>query len=166
MNHLKKIKEQIGFEPSLARRQIQEIDESSVDLGKFDILVRAGLANKAQIQRLHSIIEKMHESDNPNLTRADRMIVTNLFNKMIDLLTNNPAIFQKARQSVKETYEELDEAFNDETKSLPAILILKRQAIRMFPNGVRVATYFSNQLKRTFTLPLSDLDTSAFNGDK
>lgn len=163
--NLKKIKEQLGFEPSVARRQIQEIDESSVDLGKFDILVRAGLANKAQIQRLHSIIEKMHESDNPNLTRADRMIVTNLFNKMVELLTNNPAIFQSAKRAVKEEYEELDESTH-ELRNLPPILILKRRAIRLFPNGLKVATYFNDKLNRLFTLPLEDLGTSSINGDK
>lgn len=163
---LKKIKEQIGFNPTPAKRQIQEIDESSIDLGKFDILIRAGLGNKAQIQRLHAILEKMHDSDNPNLNRSDKMIVTNLFNKMVDLLTNNPAIFQKAKQSVKENYQEIDESFTDESRSLPTVLILKRKAIRMFPNGVRVATYFNDKLNRMFSLPLSDLGTSAFTGDK
>lgn len=155
---LKKIKEQIGFEPKSV--QIQEIDESSVDLGKFDILVRAGLANKAQIQRLHTILEKMHESDNPNLTRADRMIVTNLFNKMVDVLTNNKDIFQKAKRAVKEEVQIIEEDAR-EIHKLPPILILKRKAIRLFPDGVKVATYYSDKLGKMFTLPMNDLNMGA-----
>lgn len=151
---LKAIKEQLGLKSEPNRVQVQEIDESSVDLGKFDALVRAGLANKAQIQRLHRILEKMHETENPNLNRADRMIVTNLFNKMVDLITSDPAIFQRAKRDVKE--EVMVEEHN-ETKSLPVVLILKRKAIRLFPNGLKVATYYSDRLDRTFTLPMQDL---------
>lgn len=151
---LKSIKEQLGLKTEPNKVQVQEIDESSVDLGKFDALVRAGLANKAQIQRLHRILEKMHETENPNLNRADRMIVTNLFNKMVELITNDSAIFQRAKREVK---EEIMVEDHNETKSLPIVLILKRKAIRLFPNGLKVATYHSDKLDRTFTLPMQDL---------
>jgi hypothetical protein len=138
-----------------------EINEE-VSLEKFDILVRAGLANKAQLQRLHTILQKMHEKDDVILSRADRMIVTNLFNKMLELITTDKTIFQKTRQSVREeseNVENLQEVRNskDELKSLPAILILKRKAIRLFPEGVKVAIYYSDKLNRSFTLPMMDL---------
>jgi hypothetical protein len=35
------------------------VEEEKSDYSKFDMLVRAGLANKAQIQRIHKILEKM-----------------------------------------------------------------------------------------------------------
>jgi hypothetical protein len=132
------------------------------DYSKFDSLVRAGLANKAQLQRMHTILEKLKESENPNLSKSDRMIMVNLFNKMLDLITTDKNIFQKARQAVREENykEELNEA-NNEFNSLPPILILKRKAIRLFPNGLKVATYYSDKLKKTFTLPMSDLSIGA-----
>lgn len=136
-----------------------EINEE-VSLEKFDILVRAGLANKAQLQRLHTILQKMHEKDDVVLSRADRMIVTNLFNKMLELITSDKTIFQKARQSVKEEQEFIEES-SHETDKLPSILILKRKAIRLFPNNVKVAIYHSDKLNRSFALPMSDLSMSS-----
>lgn len=137
-----------------------ELNEE-VNLEKFDALVRAGLANKAQLQRLHTILQKMHEKGDVSLARADRMIVTNLFNKMLDLITTDPTIFQKARQSVKEETEEYIEESSHETDKLPPVLILKRKAIRLFPNNVKVAIYHSDKLNRSFALPMTDLSISS-----
>ena len=39
------------------------------------MLVRAGLADRAQIQRIHRVLDKMKE-DKPVLTASDRSIVT------------------------------------------------------------------------------------------
>ena len=133
-----------------------EINEE-VSLEKFDILVRAGLANKAQLQRLHTILQKMHEKDDVVLSRADRMIVTNLFNKMLELITSDKTIFQKARQSVKEDINESSR----EIDFLPPVLILKRKSIRLFPNNVRVAIYHNDKLNRSFALPMTDLSVSS-----
>jgi len=77
------------------------LEEEKSDYSKFDMLVRAGLANKAQIQRIHKILDKMGE-EKPNFSPADRMIVQNLFNKMVDLITNNKQIFQQTRRAVRE----------------------------------------------------------------
>jgi hypothetical protein len=71
---------------------------------KFDMLVRAGLANKAQLQRIHRILDKMQE-ERPVFNNADRMILQNLFNKMIDLISNNKQIFQQTRRAVREENE-------------------------------------------------------------
>lgn len=132
----------------------------STDLSRFNVLVRAGLAEKKHLTSLHVILGKMSAGE--NLSRTERNLVTILFNKMLDLITNNDSIYQKVKQSVKENYDEhgLIESAN-ENKKLPPILILKRKAIRLFPNGVKVATYFSDKLQRMFTLPMNDLDTSS-----
>jgi hypothetical protein len=137
-----------------------EINEE-VSLEKFDALVRAGLANKAQLQRLHNILQKMHEKGDVVLSRADRMIVSNLFNKMLELITTDKSIFQKARQSVKEETEEYIGESSRETDKLPPVLILKRKSIRLFPNNVKVAIYHSDKLNRSFALPMTDLSISS-----
>ena len=67
------------------------LEEEKSDYSKFDMLVRAGLANKAQIQRIHKILDKMGE-EKPNFSPADRMIVQNLFNKMVDLISRTGRI--------------------------------------------------------------------------
>lgn len=84
-------------------------EEEKKDYAKFDSLIRAGLANKAQIQRIHRIMDKMGE-ERPVFNNADREIIRNLFNKMADLITNNKQIYTQARRSIK---EELNEGVMD-----------------------------------------------------
>ena len=90
------------------------VEEEKSDYSKFDTLVRAGLANKAQMQRIHKILDKMGE-EKPTFNNADKMILQNLFNKMVDLISNNKSINMQARRAVKEDEdvieaEQLDEA--------------------------------------------------------
>jgi hypothetical protein len=162
------------------------------DYAKFDMLVRAGLANKAQLQRIHRILEKMKE-ERPVFNNADRMILQNLFNKMVDLISNNKQIFQQTRRAVR---EELDERVIDtadykigpsgrkvrahrikigdkeedeikeniieadsiveakeNTEEPPFVIVLKRKAIRLFPDKTKVALYYSQKLNKYFSVP-------------
>ena len=95
----------------------QLVEEEKADYSKLDILVRAGLANKAQLQRIHKIMDKMGE-EKPVFNNADREIMRNLFNRMADLITNNKQIFQKARQVVRE--EDGDEIDTADYKMSPS----------------------------------------------
>lgn len=126
------------------------VEEEKSDYSKFDVLVRAGLANKAQIQRIHRILDKMQE-EKPVFNNADRMILQNMFNKMVDLISNNKQIFTQARRAVKEEVEILDES--GDTKDTPYILLLKRKAIRIYPDGTKVALYYNKQLNKYFSVP-------------
>jgi hypothetical protein len=184
-------------------------EEEKSDYTKFDALVRAGLANKAQIQRIHNILDKMGE-ERPQFTNADRMIIQNLFTKMVDLLTNNKQIYSQTRRAVREELEEgivatLDyklgvdgqkvrshrvkvgdtapgvgdvtapqigddpESDEDEYKKLnkeevsyleeginpPFVLVLKRKAIRYYPEGITNVMYYNERLNRYFSVPYS-----------
>jgi hypothetical protein len=136
-------------------------EEEKKDYSKFDALVRAGLANKAQMQRIHKILDKMGE-EKPNFNPADRAILQNLFNRMVDLISNNKQIYSKAKQAVR---EELDEAAPSATSDVafvpdpPAVLVIKRRAVRLYPDGTRVALYYSDKLKRYFTVPYATMSS-------
>jgi hypothetical protein len=129
------------------------VEEEKSDYSKFDALVRAGLANKAQLQRIHKILDKMGE-ERPVFNNADREILRNLFNRMVDLVSNNKQIFTKARQAVREEVE-LNEGPMDSplVPDPPVILVIKRKAVRLYPDGTRIALYWSDKLKRIFSLP-------------
>lgn len=166
-------------------------EQEKTDYSKFDMLVRAGLANKAQLQRIHRILDKMQD-DRPQFNNADKMILQNLFNKMVDLISNNKQIFQKARQVVKEDLEEgvidtadikvspsgrkvrahrivmssnspetsddeklKEELIEEGVFDPPAVLVLKRKAIRLYPNDTRVALYYNDRLNKYFSIPYS-----------
>ena len=135
---------------------VEVVEEEKQDYSKFDLLVRAGLANKAQMLRIHRILDKMHE-EKPVFTNADRMILQNLFNKMVDLISNNKQIFAQARRAVKE--EVIVEAHDQ--KDPPYLLLLKRKAIRIYPDGTKVALYHNNQLNKYFSVPYGpDVDAT------
>lgn len=128
------------------------VEEEKSDYSKFDALVRAGLANKAQMQRIHKILDKMND-ERPNFNNADKMIIQNLFNKMVDLLSNNKQINQQARRMVKEEeIIEVNEAV-DTPKDPPNVLVLRRKSIRLYPDNTRIALYYSNTLDKYFSVP-------------
>jgi hypothetical protein len=132
------------------------VEEEKSDYSKFDVLVRAGLANKAQMQRIHKILDKMGE-DKPSFNNADRMIIQNLFNKMVDLISNNKQINMQARRAVKEDEdvieaEQLEEAQNPGPVP-PYVLLLKRKAIRLYPDGTKIALYHNKQINKFFSVP-------------
>jgi hypothetical protein len=130
------------------------VEEEKSDYSKFDTLVRAGLANKAQMQRIHKILDKMGE-DRPQFNNADRMIIQNLFNKMVDLISNNKQINTQARRAVREDTEEVTDepVILQEDKDPPLVLVIKRKAIRMYPDGTRIALYYNERLKKYFSVP-------------
>jgi len=135
------------------------VEEEASDYSKFDVLVRAGLANKAQMQRIHKILDKMGE-EKPTFNNADRMIIQNLFTKMVDLLSNNKQINTQARRAVREdeiiTTDLVETAADSSTttpQDPPIVLMLKRKSIRLFPDGARVALYYSDKLNRFFSVP-------------
>ena len=132
------------------------VEEEKSDYSKFDVLVRAGLANKAQMQRIHKILDKMSE-DRPQFNNADKMIIQNLFNKMVDLVSNNKQINMQARRAVKEDEDfigtdQLDEAQNP-GPTPPYVLLLKRKAIRLYPDGTKIALYYNKQINKFFSVP-------------
>jgi len=181
------------------------VEEEKSDYSKFDALIRAGLGNKAQIQRMHQILAKMGE-ERPQFTNADRAIIQNLFTKMVDLITNNPQIFRQSRKAVSEQIEEgyidtsdykispktgrkirahrikigdtlkqddvkeeyaieaetLDEALDDLPKDPPVILVLKRKAIRLYPDKTRIALYHNDKLNKYFSVPYTSDDSGKF----
>ena len=128
------------------------VEEEKSDYSKFDMLVRAGLANKAQLARIHRILDKMTE-ERPQFNNADREIMRNLFNRMVDLIANNKQIYQRTRQAVREENEQLDEVTVDNSNMPPYVLVLKRKAIRYYPNDTRVALYHNQKLDKYFSIP-------------
>jgi hypothetical protein len=173
------------------------VEEEKSNYSKFDILVRAGLANKAQLARLHRILDKMKE-DKPVFNPTDRAILQNLFNKMVDIITTNKQVFTQTRRIVREELDESmldtsdfkigpsgrkvrahrvkvgDEVYGKEKeikeevevdaleltedvmkKDPPFVLVLKRKAFRLYPNGMKIALYYNDKLKKYFSIPYS-----------
>ena len=127
------------------------VEEEKQDYSKFDALVRAGLANRSQIQRIHRILGKMGE-ERPTFNPADRALMQMLFMRMTDLITNKQ-LFQKTKLAVREEIEEFTESHKNSNEDPPFVLILRRKAIRLFPNSQKVALYYNAKLDKSFSVP-------------
>lgn len=79
----------------------------------------------------------------------------------LPLIVNAPEgqLRRALRDIIKEQKETLNEAM---TFNPPAMLLLKRQAIRVFPNGQRVALYVDNKYGLSFPVPY-DVTGKGFN---
>jgi len=104
------------------------LDEEKSDYTKFDMLVRAGLANKSQLARLHRILDKMKE-ERPVFNPTDRAMLQDLFNKMVGIITDNKQIFQRTRQVVREETDEIDES------------VIDSATYKLSPSGRKVRTH-------------------------
>jgi hypothetical protein len=121
------------------------------------------------MQRIHKILDKMGE-DRPQFNNADRMIIQNLFNKMVDLISNNKQINMQARRAVKEDEDfietdQLDEAQNP-GPTPPYVLLLKRKAIRLYPDGTKIALYYNKQINKFFSVPYDTPVSSAIQAEE
>jgi hypothetical protein len=152
------------------------------------------------------------QDDRPNFNNADKQIIQNLFNKMVDLVSNNKQIFNQTRRAVKENIEEgviatsdfklgsagqkvrahrtkvgdtapgiggmapeigddeeqdqdaLKKTYKESTEVVineahiqnpPFVLILKRKAVRYYPEGITNVLYYNEKLNRYFSVPYS-----------
>jgi len=86
------------------------------------------------------------QEEKPVFNNADRAILQNMFNRMVDLVSNNKQIFTQARKAVRED-------INEDTSNPPFVLLLKRKAIRLYPDGTKVALYYNDKIDKYFSLP-------------
>ena len=135
---------------------VDMLSEEESNYKKFDVLVRAGLADRSKIQRLHRVLDKM-KTDKPVFNPTERRLLQDLFNKMVGLLTDNPQLFQKTRMAVREDVEPIELESIDESKTGPKdppfVLVLKRKSYRPYPNGMKVALYYNAKLDKYFSIP-------------
>lgn len=168
-------------------KDLKDLFEQEKDFSKFDMLVRAGLGNKAQIRKLHDILNKMAE-DKPNFSPAERAIIQNIFNKMIDLISNHPNVFQQAKKSLKESeidtsdyklsatgkkikshriYFKNDPLVKEEfVRDPPVVLVLKRDSIRLYPNNTKVAIYKNDKLNKQFAIQFTQTDSGMLQAEE
>jgi len=119
----------LGVNPSMVTSAIDKYIQASQknpNLKHFDILRKLPAQNRSQLS--------------PVINALPLPIIVNASNVQ----------FNRALRDIKlkEETEILNEQFNP-----PAMLLLKRQAIRVFPNGQRVVMYSDNKYGLTFPVP-------------
>lgn len=116
---------------------------------KLNTLVRAGLFESNKLP----IVKRMLEKDPSKMTIAERKVAMSLLESLMS-------------EFIAQNYEQLDEAASHLTKldtrvkqgyptdkEMPFIIILKRKAIRVYPDNQKVGLYYSQALDKYVSIP-------------
>ena len=149
MKNLKQIREQV------------EVVKENVDASDRNLtnLVRAGLYDAKKIPMLKRALDK----DNAKVTPQERKALLDLLDNLLSQVVTNKSVYTKVKQNLqsKDVNEESSVGRDTYSKEfsrgkVPALLILKRKAIRQYPDAT-VALYYSDTLKKLITIPFSDI---------
>lgn len=102
---------------------------------------------------------------------ALKSIYTKYLGKTVDSIRKNATKAKQASEKdsekpVKESLEEVSEEVLEERKKIPNkksesdppfTLVLKREYIRMYPKGLKVAIYYSKELDKHFSIPYGNI---------
>jgi hypothetical protein len=156
---------------------LSESLDSTNDTRKLTTLVRAGLFDAHKLTMLKRALNK----DNTKMTRAEKDALIQLLDNLLDVVMSNQGTFTKVKQSIHEeidppTEEEINESSKYELKPfdakserkktdvditvLPTLIIMKRRAIRVFPDGQKVALYWADRINRYISVPFSSIGLS------
>lgn len=136
---------------------------------KFATLVRAGLYDAKKLPALKKALEKSAEK----MTAQEKRMLLNLLNSLIDQVVSNDQVYRKVKQNVEHLKEMKDDyiAKTDprykmrwpSDKQIPSVIILKRKAIRVYPDNQKVALYHSQAIDKYVTIPFSDIHVGEVN---
>lgn len=143
--------------------ELSENVESSSDVRKLTALVRAGLFDPNKLTMLKRALNK----DNIKMTRAERDALLELLDRLLNVVMANQGTFMKVKQSISEaTKEDLNEAIKAKANSdiditqIPPLIVMKRKAIRVFPDGQKVALYWADRINKYISVPFQSIGIS------
>lgn len=130
---------------------------------KLSTLVRAGLYDAKKLPALKKALDKSADK----MTGQEKRMLLNLLDSLIAQVTSDEQVYRKVRQNVhtmNEAKEDHLSKFDPRFKSgypsdrdIPTVLILKRKAIRVYPDNQKVALYYSQALDKYVTVPFNDI---------
>ena len=147
---------------------LSENVESASEMRKLTTLVRAGLFDANKLTMLKRALNK----DNVKMTKAERETLLELLDKLLNLITSNQQVFMKVKQNVSEEvdvldgteYQELDESSlagsSIDINKMPPLIIMRRRAIRVFPDGQKVALYWADKINKFISVPFEGIGIS------
>lgn len=149
MKNIKQIREEFDL--------ITEKEEK--ESRKLSTLVRAGLYDAKKLPALKKALEKSAEK----MTSQEKRMLLNLLDTLINQVVSDEQIYRKVKQNVQHVNEakgdylaKADPRFKTgypSEKKMPTVLILKRKAIRVYPDNQKVALYYSQALDKYVTIP-------------
>ena len=129
---------------------ITEKDES--EMNKLSSLVRAGLFDAKKLSSLKRALDKPADK----MTAQEKRMLINLLDALMTEVLNNKSVYQKVKQDVMKESKNLETDKLSKT-DIPSVLLLKRKAIRAFPNGQKVGLYYAQAIDKYVTVPFGEI---------
>ena len=137
-------------------------EKDDADTRKLTMLVRAGLFDAKKLPMLKRAMEK----DVNRMTMSEKKMLIDLLDSLMSEVLHSSQVYSKVKQNVSSD-KELNEAKNDylsktdtrfdmnypTDRELPQIIILKRKAIRVYPDSQKIGLYYSQALDRYVSIP-------------
>ena len=146
--------------PAMDQQKLQA-KQAQTDNARISGLVRAGMMSASDLPRLKLALRRHAQvGDIARLPKQQRDVLARYYDSTSKAALGSQQSFQAVRRNIMahvehENGEVLTEAvagFKDENNP-PAMLILQRKGIRLFPDGRRVVMYQNKQLGLVITIP-------------
>lgn len=139
-------------------KQIRESNDRTRSASdKLEQLVIDGLLDESKLV----LTRRALKEDNKKLTNAEK----NALNETINVVLSDK-VLSEARKKVPKDYLAQDPRFGSKMPSdrdIPQLLILKRKAIRIFPDNAKVALYYAQGIDRYVSIPFGEVGVSSVN---
>jgi hypothetical protein len=130
-------------------------EKEEVEDKRFTTLVRAGLFDMKKLPILKRALEK----DSRAMTPAEKNTLIALLDSLLHQVTSSSQVYNKVKQNVavNEVVDFLNK--NDprlktnSTTNIPSVLILRRKAIRRYPDDQTIALYYVPALDKYVSIP-------------
>lgn len=135
-------------------------EKDNSEMNKLTSLVRAGLFDPKKINVLKRALDK----DVSKMTPADKKILIELLEVLMSEVLGSSQVYSKVKsnltneeinEEVKDYLSKFDPKFDVNAKDLPSVIILKKKAVRLFPDGQRIGLYYSQALDKYVSIPFN-----------
>lgn len=137
----------------------QQANSVKDDLSKITRLVNAGLLPREELPALKTaLVRRSKVDDIAKLPRNQRLLIQKFETALNSAALGSNQSYTAVRRNINAGFELdrddfISESINETVEDPPMMMVLKRKAIRIFPDGQRVALYVNDKLGLTFTIP-------------
>lgn len=136
-------------------------EKEEQEQNKLTALVRAGLFDAKKLPLLKRAMEKTSEKMSPQ----EKSVLINLLDALMSEVLSNKQVYRKIKQDVmmKESKDDKKGMVAKDVTNIPAVIVLKRKALRVFPGGQKVGLYYSQTIDKYVTIPFNEIGVGDVN---
>ena len=136
------------------------------DMNKLTQLVRAGLFDAKKLSALKRAMDKPADK----MTAQEKRMMINLLDSLMAEVLSDKQVHRKIKQDLmmkeavvvdtKDYLSKMDprvKRYGYSQKEAPSVLLLKRKAIRVFPDGQKVALYYAQAIDKYVSIPYNEI---------